>query len=89
MLPRNVFEHLKYGTGATPGASCTLPDGSEIAVSNEVTYKPSWTGAGEWSRRIVAKHYYYDAQAQLVVTELSLRECPEDADWQVYWTGEA
>lgn len=84
MLPKNVYDHVRYGNGARPEASATLIDGSHIHV--EPRREPP-----HYRITIRARLYPPDfcANPKARARDIALSECPEDADWQTYWTHEA
>lgn len=79
MLPRNVYEHIKYGNGAKPGASLKLANGTSYTVSKV-------------DRRIVATFYPADflTNRQTKSKNVRLSDIPDrpESEWNIYWTHE-
>ena len=87
-LPQNVYNHMRYGNGAEPGASATLPDGSEITVHLRAIWERRSFSYDHVRDEIVATHYTRDGAGKLHSQHIALRECPKDAPWVTYWTNE-
>lgn len=91
-LPQAVYEHLRYGNGARPGASAKLSDGSEIVVTRETTVTRNYcTGASSYRSRIEAVQYPGDFRTNPDAKGyvISLGDCPGNVEWFTYWTHEA
>lgn len=92
MLPKNVYEHIRYGNGAKPGASLTLPNGTSYSVTREIKSVPSWTGPTTYHQEIVATMYPANSLTNRRVKSVKVRlgDIPTrpELEWKVYWTHE-
>ena len=85
MLPQDVYEHMKYTTGAKPGASLTTDQG-EYIVSREGVYKSGFCTLDFSHYKIVATFYPTTGTAK----PAPLGEIPttDAALWKQYYTHE-
>ena len=81
MLPQNVYEHLKYGNGATPVASLACPDGIHYSLE------------GGWGKKIVATQYPADflTNPNAKSKRIRLGDIPTrpESEWSMSWINEA
>lgn len=82
MIPQDVYDHIKYGNGAIPGAD--MERGRHSYSLSPRFYRGRWF--------VICTKYTHDDDGVLMAwRDIPLRDVPESdaADWRTYWTGEA